>query len=207
MQLKPIPAAAALSLLMVGGAAGFYLWRSRGPAPGARAREPVLPRNCIPGVPLYKQWDPRWGGDEVAPSGAKMSEIGCMVCCVAMLYDYYGFETDPKRLNDYLSRNGGYTRRGLLRWSPCAEYTGGRARLVYRGDYHPERVEGELSNANPVIVQVKLPSGIFHWVLVVGKAEGDYWVHDSLGGEKAPVKLSRFGRMVCAMRILRKVAD
>jgi hypothetical protein len=122
-----------------------------------------------------------------------------------MLYSSYGVKTNPRQLNDYLSKNGGYTRSGLLKWKPCAAYSRGRARLVYNGDADAARLERELSGGNPVIVKVRLPSKIFHWVLVVGKRGEEYLVNDPLGDEEEAVGLSRFGEVIYSMRIFRKV--
>jgi len=162
-------------------------------------------RMLIAGVPLYRQWDARWAEQFMKPSRATMRRYGCLVCCVSMLFSHYGIATTPGELNGYLSSNGGYTGSGLLKWGPCARYTSGRARVDYIGGPNGKRLATEVASGNPVIVKVRLSGGAFHWVLVVGYREGDYLVHDPLGEENGPVKLSRFGRMIHAMRIFRRV--
>ena len=60
----------------------------------------------------YNQGDSRWGNDLVGKSGKKMSKIGCLVTCIAMIKG-----VSPKTLNDDLSEDDGYTPGGALIWS------------------------------------------------------------------------------------------
>ncbi|MHC4916569.1 MAG: C39 family peptidase [Planctomycetota bacterium] len=160
----------------------------------------------VAGVPLYKQWDPAWGRDELGVSGERMRNIGCLVCCVAMVYSHYGVGADPGRLNAWLSANEGYTSTGLLKWDPCVAYARGAVRLDYNGPANQYRIDYELERGNPVIVKVRMPSGVSHWVLVVGKDGLEYLVHDPLGNERGAVLLSRFGRGLYSMRVFRRTA-
>ncbi len=208
--MKPIPAALAASAVLLAGA-GAFSWRRARRARRADRPVPARPRaraakRELLAVPLYKQWDPAWADQEIGGTGEKMSRIGCLVCCVAMVFSHYGIETSPEELLAYLNRNDGFTERGWLKWGPAADFSRGRARLDYRGDADPARIDAELAAGNPVIVKVMLPGGITHWVLVVGREGREYLVNDPLGEEKEPVKLSRFGEMIYAMRIFRKVA-
>ncbi len=205
MRMKPIPVAMAGAVVLLTAAAAFWLYRTAQaarPAP-VRGRRPV-DRQLID-VPLYKQWDPIWADDQVGTTGEKMEQIGCLVCCVAMVFSHYDVETSPQELLAYLNRNAGFTERGWLKWKPAAAYTRGRARLDYRGDADLARIDEELAAGNPVIVKVLLPGGVSHWVLVVGREGREYLVNDPLGPEKEPVKLSRFGKMIHAMRIFKQV--
>ncbi len=196
-----------LSALMIGGAVALAVLcgapRAAEACFAGGGGEAVL----ISGVPMFKQRDARWADDSMKPSVATLRGYGCLVCCVSMLFAHQGVETTPKKLNRYLGRQGGYTLSGLLKWDPCAAYTSGRVRVDYLGGPDGRRLAREMANGNPVIVKVQLPSGVFHWVLVVGFADGEYLVHDPLGEESGPVKLSQFGRIIYAMRILKKVKN
>jgi Peptidase C39 family len=197
--------AVVLAVLMVGCSAGFLaLRRNSEPASIASCSLPIS-SELTTGVLIYKQWDVRWADDVMAPSTATMRNYGCLVCCVAMLYTHYGIETTPKQLNSYLSTNSGFTRRGLLKWQQCVAYTRGQARIEFMGDGDQRRMDRELAAGNPVIVKVRLTSGIYHWVLVLGGKDREYMVADPLGSEKRTIKLSRFGDRIYAMRIFRKV--
>lgn len=164
------------------------------PQPGQRR---VLP------VPLFKQWDPAWGDDNLGGTQERLRYAGCTVCCVAMTFTHLGVPTTPRQLNDWLRANGGFTPRGLLVWAKAVEFTGGRLRLEYagEGDGAGPRIDGALSAGRPVIVKVMLEGGIPHWVLVVGTEGGEYLVNDPLGLEREPVRLSAFGGRVHAVRI------
>jgi len=155
-------------------------------------------------VPLFKQWDPAWGDDNLGNTREKMRYAGCTVSCVAMTFAHLGVPATPKGLNDWLKANGGFTSNGLLIWSKAVEFTGGRLLLDYAGEGDGARIDRALAAGRPVLVKVMLEGGIPHWVLVVGTEGREYLVNDPLGLEKEPIKLSTFGGRIYAMRIFRK---
>jgi ABC-type bacteriocin/lantibiotic exporter with double-glycine peptidase domain len=154
---------------------------------------------------MFKQWDPAWGDDALGGSGEKLRYVGCTVACVAMIFKFYGLETDPKRLNDWLKSRDGYTGQGLLKWDKCVEYAGGRVALEYVGEPDEPRMRRALAAGRPAIVKVLLEGGVNHWVLVVGTEGPDYLVNDPLNLDGGPARLSSYGRRVYALRIFRAV--
>jgi len=115
-----------------------------------------------------------------------------------MLADFYGKDTDPGRMNAWLSTNGGYTTNGSIYWNKPAEYTGGR--MTYESSLswtsvgigtdndHWSSLKAQLDSGYPVIIQVdsNLSTGALeeHWVLVIEFIGGDftepanYRIHD-----------------------------
>ena len=171
-------------------------------APGEPAAPPA--ERQVLAVPMFKQWDPAWGDDQLGASGGKMRYVGCTVACVAMTFRHFGIETNPKQLNDWLRRHDGYAARGLLKWEKCVEFAGGRAALDYLGDADHARMRAALAAGRPVIVKVRLESGIHHWLLVVGAEGREYLVNDPLNLSPEPARLSDYGPYLYAMRIFRK---
>ena len=158
-------------------------------------------------VPHFRQKDPLWADEKVGArrQAGTISEIGCTLCCVAMVFGYHGIAVTPKELNDFLNANDGYTETGLLRWDKCVEYARGRVRLKYNGDPDTTLMDENLAVGNPLIVRVYLNGPTQHWVVVVGRSGRDYLVEDPLHESAAPVSLSRYGA-VDALRVFEKVA-
>jgi uncharacterized protein YvpB len=154
-------------------------------------------------VVLFKQWDPKWAKDKIGGSSEQILYVGCTLCSTAMVFDYFGVETTPKKLNNYLRANNGYTNNGWLRWYNAAEYTKGEVGVNYIGGPDHSVIEENLKNKIPVIVKIVLPGGIQHWVVIVGKNKDGYLVNDPLGTEKTAVPLSTLGEKIISMRIFK----
>ena len=140
-----------------------------------------FPRRVEIPVPLFSQADPAWGQDELGPSGQSLGEAGCAVTSAAMVLRFYGVDTDPGRLNAYCDDHGGYTPQGWLYWEKAAEAAGGGVRHAYEDLPSYWLLDSNLLRGNPVIVRVRLPSGITHFVVVMGKEGYDYLIRDPAG--------------------------
>ena len=86
------------------------------PASGGR----YVSRRVVIEIPGFRQGDARWSGDRLGPSDDTLGSAGCAVSSTAMVLAGYGVETDPQRLNDFLTANGGYTPQGWLKWEVAA---------------------------------------------------------------------------------------
>jgi hypothetical protein len=168
------------------------------PAAGVAADRRALP------VPMLKQWDPRWGADNLGNTREPLGAAGCTVSCAAMSFTHLGVPTTPKQLNDWLTANGGFTPGGLLVWSKCVEFTGGRVSLDYFGEPDCARIDRALAAGRPAIVRVELSGGVQHWVLVVGTEGGEYLINDPLSLDPGATRLSTCGGRIYALRIFRK---
>jgi Peptidase_C39 like family len=131
-------------------------------------------------VPLYRQSDERWRDDPlggIADNGTLGGE-GCAVAAAAMVFKFYGIETDPQQLNWFLSAVDGYTDRGWLYWDRAAWVAPNRVRHVYEDLPSYQLIDSNLARGNPVIVRVRLRNGVTHFVVVAGKDGFDYLVRD-----------------------------
>src|SRR3954469_18031756 len=71
-------------------------------------------------VPLFRQGDAQWRADLLGPTPATIGAEGCALSSAAMVLSYYGVDTDPHRLNEFLIGNGGYTPEGWIYWEKAA---------------------------------------------------------------------------------------
>lgn len=175
---------AVLLLLGLAGA-GAYAWHSWPVYSQKRALPPsgglYFPKRVEIAVPLFSQGDPTWGRDALGRSGQTLGEAGCAVTSAAMVLRFYGADTDPGRLNAYCDGHGGYTPQGWLYWEKAAEVAGSGVRHAYEDLPSYWLLDSNLLRGNPVIVRVRLPGGITHFVVVMGKEGFDYLIRDPAG--------------------------
>lgn len=162
----------------------------------------------IPG-PHFLQADPRWGGDLLGTTPDSLAAVGCAVSSAAMVLAGYGADTDPGRLNAFLiALNGGYTPQGWLYWEKAAEAAPGlTSRLLPHYEDKPSfcLIDCNLLQGNPVIIRLRYPNGVTHFLVVCGKRGFDYLVRDpGSGGKRGVYPLKEFGGPIEALRFYRK---
>lgn len=135
-------------------------------------------------VPLFRQSDEQWSDDPLGgvPDNGTIGGQGCAVAAAAMVFTSYGIDVDPQQLNWFLTAVGGYTDRGWLYWDRAAWFAPDRVRHVYEDLPSYQLIDSNLDRRNPVIVRVRLQSGITHFVVLAGKDGFDYLVRDPGGG-------------------------
>ena len=157
-------------------------------------------------VPSFRQGDERWRGDLLGPTENTLGAEGCAVASAAMVLASYGIDTDPQRLNDYLKTHDGYTPQGWLYWEKAAELGGGHVRHAYEDLPSYELIDRNLARGNPVIVRLRLPSGITHFVVIAGKDGFDYLTRDpGAGAARGLYPLRDFGSPIEALRFYEKL--
>ena len=164
----------ALALLLYLGIGGFWSWRHVISSSGGRY---FVQRIEIP-VPAFRQDDPRWSLQLLGPTIDTVGEQGCALTSAAMVLSFYGVDTDPQRLNDFLNTNGGYTPNGWLYWEKAAAIAPGRVEKAYEDLPSYALIDENLLAGNPVIVRLTLRNGTTHFVVVVGKQGWDYLTRD-----------------------------
>ena len=179
-------------------------------------KRPLGPRGGIyvPGEidvagPHFLQSDPRWGSDLLGPTDGPLSSVGCAVASAAMVLAGYGTDTDPGKLNAFLtSRPGGYTPEGWLYWEKAAECDPALApKLLPHYEDQPSYflIDENILRGNPVIVRLRYANGTTHFMVVCGKRGFDYLVHDpGPGGQRGIYPLREFGAPIEAIRFYRK---
>jgi hypothetical protein len=156
-------------------------------------------------VPEFSQADERWKDDLLGPTQNTLGAEGCAVASAAMVLASYGVDTDPRRLNAFLKTNDGYTPQGWIYWEKAGEVTPTHVRKAYEGMPSYELIDQNLAKGNPVIVRLRLSSGITHFVVIVGKDGFDYLMRDPAGGTSEELTpLWRRGSDIEALRFYEK---
>jgi hypothetical protein len=172
-----------LLLLLLGGVLGVYLdWTWKRPLTPWGGRY-FFHRLELP-VPSYYQGDGKWSDDPLGgvEENGTVGGQGCAVAAVAMLFKFYGIETDPQQLNWFLTGVDGYTEQGWLYWERAAWLAPDRVRHIYEDLPSYALIDSNLSRGNPVIVRVRLRNGVTHFVVIAGKDGFDYLIQDPGAG-------------------------
>lgn len=166
-----------------------------------------FPRAVLHDVPHFAQADKRWGKQHLGATSDTLAGAGCAVTSAAMILAAYGAELDPGQLNVFLQSHNGYTEQGWLYWEKAAIYPPGLAELAYEDAPSYFLIDWNLLRGNPVIVRLRYPSGITHFVVIVGKSGFDYLIRDpGAGFAKGIYFLSEFGSPIEALRFYRRTS-
>lgn len=158
-------------------------------------------------VPLYAQADPAWGSDPLGPTESTLAQEGCAVTCAAMVLMYHDVDTDPGRLNAFLTSHEGYTSHGWIHWFQAARMAPEKVRFSYEGPPSYARIDLSLRAGNPVIARIRLPNRITHFVVIVGKEGWDYLILDpGAAVTKGVYPLRELGSPIEAIRIYEPVS-
>jgi hypothetical protein len=170
------------SLLVLAALAVYIDWNWKRPL-SPRGGRYFFHRVELP-VPSFRQSDERWSDDPLGgvPDNGTLGGQGCAVAAAAMVFKFYGIETDPQQLNWFLTAVDGYTDHGWLYWDRAAWLAPDRVRHVYEDLPSYQLIDSNLAHGNPVIVRVRLANGMTHFVVIAGKDGFDYLVRDPGGG-------------------------
>jgi hypothetical protein len=159
-------------------------------------------------VQRFAQDDPRWADDELGPASSTMGEEGCAVSSAAMVLAFYGQDVDPGRLNAFLTNCGGYTPEGWLYWEKAADFHPGLVRHAYEDLPSYFLIDSNLERGNPVIVRIRLPNGVTHFVVIAGKDGFDYLIQDpASGGVNGVYPLRKLAPEIEALRFYERLTS
>jgi hypothetical protein len=157
-------------------------------------------------VSRFAQGDPRWGSQFLGPSSSTMAGQGCAVASAAMVLNFYGDEIDPGKLNAFLGAHSGYTPQGWLYWEIAADFQPGKVQKAYEDLPSYFLIDSNLLRGNPVIVRIRFPNGITHFVVVVGKQGFSYLIQDPASGGNAGVyPLENLASKIEALRFYKRL--
>jgi len=157
-------------------------------------------------VPGFHQGDPRWHGDPLGATRYTMGESGCAVTSAAMVLKWYGVDTDPQRLNAYLTGHQGYVGDGFLVWERAADLGQGGLEKAYEDLPSYWGIDWQLIRGNPVIVRIHFPNGRTHFVVIAGKRGFDYLIMDpGAGWTRGLYPLRELVPRIDALRYYRRV--
>jgi hypothetical protein len=160
-------------------------------------------------VPSFRQSDEKWGDDPLGgvEANGTLGGEGCAVAAAAMVFQSYGIAIDPQQLNWFLTATDGYTENGWLYWDRAAWFAPDRVRHAYEDLPSYQLIDSNIARGNPVIVRVRLQSGVTHFVVIAGKDGFDYLVRDpGAGAAKGFYPLRELGSDIEALRFYEPVA-
>lgn len=162
------------------------------PDPVEPEPEPTIPDGLLD-VPHYSQTDPLWAQDIIGASNYNIGAKGCLLTITAAGLTFFGFQANPMAYNCLASSRGGYLiteengkKYANMYWKFPDELTKG---LIFRDEYQTfasgtgweSSANSILSKGKPVWCEVRL-NNYQHWVLILGKVDGDYWILDPIDG-------------------------
>lgn len=198
--LRLISLLLAISLLAAG---WYYFWPRQINSTGGV----YFPHRVTLAVPRFAQSDDRWGNDSLAGTPGTMAQEGCAVSSAAMVLSFYGLQLDPGQLNQFLIAHDGYTTEGWLRWEKAADFVPGKAKHAYEDLPSFFLIDSNLVRGNPVIIRLRLPGGVTHFVVIVGKRGFHYLIQDpGSGGEQGVYPLDELTDKIEALRFYEKLS-
>jgi len=152
-------------------------------------------------VPRYRQNDQSWGHDLLGKTKSTLGQEGCAVSSAAMVLSFYGIHADPKQLNDFLTKNDGYTPGGWIYWEKAADFVPNRIRHAYEDLPSYFLIDWNLLHDNPVIIRLRSSHNSTHFVVIVGKEGWNYLIADpGTGFSKGVYPLRELTRQIDALR-------
>ena len=137
-------------------------------------------------LPNFSQKDPRWKLKRVGTGTLTFGSVGCVICAVADLLNYYGYQVTPDQLNDALVANNGFADQNLLKWEVVTKIYPNvkwEKRVDERNRY--DLVDEYLSQKKPVIGCIDYdPKTLVldqHFIVFKEKdSAGNYLIHDPM---------------------------
>jgi hypothetical protein len=146
---------------------------------------PASPEKLL-NVPFFSQRYPAWKDKKLDHSPYSIGGYGCALTSVAMISNYFGYDTDPDRLNTSLTAVGGLDIYGILHWQKLEQVTGGKLKWIGWSGANWETIDHELSKRNPVIANVSYPTTgyPYHFIVCIGKIGDRYYFLDQYDEQK-----------------------
>lgn len=165
-------------------------------------------------VKKLSQNDPVCKAEKLGTSALTIGDAGCVLACVAMIENYYGFETDLLQLNQLFKDNGVYVNRNLVDFTKIEkvnEFVKFKEKIDCETTPAPlKKVDLEIAEGRPVIVKVDLnpnQPGSDHYVVIFGKTDdGHYFAYDPWFVEDAIYFDARYGDPVKGIFGLRLIS-
>lgn len=130
------------------------------------------------------QMDPRWKDQALGFDTTTIGKYGCLMTCMTMVANFFGFQETPETVNKKMQAAGGYQGALIIpallpKALPGMVY---RDFLQCRDQPAPlAEIDASLAQGKPVIVEVDYapnPGLQNHWIVLYGKQDGDYLIRD-----------------------------
>ncbi|MFZ2193454.1 MAG: C39 family peptidase [Candidatus Moraniibacteriota bacterium] len=135
----------------------------------------------------FSQKDSRWGNTTIGNSRSSMKDWGCAVTSVSMIFRKNGSNIDPGKMAKQKIFSG-----DLIKWPTAWDPGIKLVSSTSHGNYSKSTIDTQISKGNPVIVHIKKSNGRGgHYVVITGKDNKDYIVHDPYFGANLYLGTSR----------------
>ncbi len=163
------------------------------------------PKRQVLDTPHFAQANPAWASAKLGKTDSSLGAEGCAVTSAAMVLASYGADTDPGRLNAFLSNHPeGYTEQGWIYWETAPLFDPALSETIlphYEDLPSYALLDLNLVRGNPSIVRLRYPGGTTHFVVIVGKDGFDYLIRDpGTGFSRGVYPLRDFGSEIEALR-------
>lgn len=146
-------------------------------------------------VVAMSQNDRQWRAEKLLGSSLTIGNYGCLQTCNAIILKFFGWNTDPSKLNQLLINNGGKNSQGFYSWGLIAKIYGGtedvtdsRGRRLKAGEL---QVLKDAIKKAPVAIQVDMKPSTeasdMHFVLGYEVTGNDIKIVDPWNGEKTTI--------------------
>ena len=147
----------------------------------------TLEASELDGIPLFIQWDKRWGYDAYGNDVIGLS--GCGPTCLSMIV--IGLtknqEATPDKLADYATEHGYYEQNSGTKWSFMDEVAAVYGVQGYYIYLSKDNMQEELSQGHPLVCAMR--SGDFtsqgHFIVIAGMEGDKFLVHDPISIERS----------------------
>lgn len=161
-------------------------------------------------IAFFYQKDSHWKNDNLGTSKYKMSDSGCLTCCIASVFVMKEYSADNLAenynagdVNKYFSENNVYDAEGNIQWNELENLTGLTVEKTEESDITDDTLDKYLKSGYYPIVKVRVNGdGNYHFVLVVGKSDGEYQCMDPLKDDDKTVPISAYKNRIYAVRCL-----
>ena len=152
----------------------------------------------------FQQNDPRWADERLGKrgDGDTLGAAGCTVTSVAMAMTNLGHSIEPGQLNAALAAEGSFTPQGWLVWDGVSRVTKGSMRAEVHEAPSLDKVDACLALGRYPVVKFLIAGVIPHWVVLVGKHAGTYFMRDPLIDAPDPVPLTRRTPVILSVRCI-----
>ena len=159
--------------ILVLAAAALLVWRHRGGG-GEGTTIQSTKAHPLPEAVYYLQKDEEWAAAPLGESRFTMGSSGCLVTCLATLFDLYGESVTPGELNRLFTEQGVYNASGDVIWGTISSVYPEAMVTVYK-TVDEQAIEAALDQQQYPLVRVKnLGDGYWHWVLLLGSGDDGY---------------------------------
>ncbi|UOO38210.1 hypothetical protein IZU99_02850 [Oscillospiraceae bacterium CM] len=166
----------------------------------------------------FLQNDPQWADEQLGNSSFMMAGSGCLTTCIAteLLMQHIqvpemqnvtesdsGTAITPGSLNEFFSKQGVYDSEGNIQWTELEKALSVQVVKLKSDGLTHYKLDTLLSEGVFPIAYVRVNgNGNYHFVLIIGSKDGEYFCMDPLNENKDAVPLSRFGDKIYSIRYI-----